>query len=248
GYVGCVPSPPKGRRTVALLHPRHALGRIALALALGVAAGLLLSLRYPTVLATVGGWDVGGLALLTIAWLIITPSDAAATRKRAATDDPGRTAVYALTLLTSATSLLAATVLVGGASEMTPQASRELIALCLLTVAVSWTLTHTAFALRYAHLYYREDVRGAGGVDFPGGAPVPHREYARYARLHQVRSSGERPARFGQLVRLQIGSGLDEILFVQHHASLQPRRVRIGSGHDEQVADRPGVRCPRFQV
>ena len=143
-----------------------------------MAAGLLLSLRYPTVLATVGGWDVGGLALLTIAWLIITPSDAAATRKRAATDDPGRTAVYALTLLTSATSLLAATVLVGGASEMTPQASRELIALCLLTVAVSWTLTHTAFALRYAHLYYREDVRGAGGVDFPGGAPPSYSDFA----------------------------------------------------------------------
>ena len=173
-----MPSPPKGRRTVALLHPRHALGRIALALALGVAAGLLLSLRYPTVLATVGGWDVGGLALLTIAWLIIAPSDAAATRKRAATDDPGRTAVYALTLLTSATSLLAATVLVGGASEMTPQASRELIALCLLTVAVSWTLTHTAFALRYAHLYYREDGRGVGGVDFPGGAPPSYSDFA----------------------------------------------------------------------
>ena len=173
-----MPSPPKGHRTVALLHPRLALGRIALALALGVAAGLLLSLRYPTVLATVGGWDVGGLALLTIAWLIITPSDAAATRKRAATDDPGRTAVYALTLFTSATSLLAATVLVGGASDMTPQASRELIALCLLTVAISWTLTHTAFALRYAHLYYREDPKGAGGVDFPGGALPSYSDFA----------------------------------------------------------------------
>ena len=173
-----MPSPPKGRRTVALLHPRHAVGRISLALAFGAAAGLLLSLRYPTLLATVGGWDVGGLALLTIAWFIIAPSDAAATRKRAAADDPGRTAVYALTLLTSATSLLAATVLVGGASEMTPQASRELIVLCLLTVAVSWTLTHTAFALRYAHLYYREDAKGAGGVDFPGGAPPRYSDFA----------------------------------------------------------------------
>ena len=172
-----MPSPPKGRRTVALLHPRHALGRIALALALGVAAGLLLSLRYPTVLATVGGWDVGGLALLTIAWLIIAPCTVVLICQ-IVYDDPGRTAVYALTLLTSATSLLAATVLVGGASEMTPQASRELIVLCLLTVAVSWTLTHTAFALRYAHLYYREDVRGAGGVDFPGGAPPSYSDFA----------------------------------------------------------------------
>jgi uncharacterized membrane protein len=173
-----VPSPPKRRRTVALLHPRHALGRIALALALGIAAGLLLSLRYRTALATIGGWDVGGLALLTIAWLIIAPSDAAATRKRAAADDPGRTAVYALTLLTSATSLLAATVLVGGSRDMTSEASRELIVLCLLTVAVSWTLTHTAFALRYAHLYYREGGGAAGGVDFPGDEPPSYSDFA----------------------------------------------------------------------
>jgi uncharacterized membrane protein len=40
-------------------------------------------------------------------------------------------------------------------------------------VAICWALTHTAFALRYAHLYYREDAEGVGGVDFPGkGAPT----------------------------------------------------------------------------
>ena len=39
-------------------------------------------------------------------------------------------------------------------------------------MAISWLLTHTAFALRYAHLYYREDEEGQGSgvVNAGGGA------------------------------------------------------------------------------
>src|SRR5437899_9203633 len=107
--------PPQRLRRIALLHPRHAIGRIAVALALGAGAGLVLSLRYPAALAAVGGWDVGALALLFFAWRRITSSDAPATRQRAAAEDPGRTAVSVLAVLTSGASFLAATVMVGGA-------------------------------------------------------------------------------------------------------------------------------------
>ena len=163
---------------VRLLRPRHASGRILLAFALGLAIGALLSLRYHAALAAVGGWDTGALLLLAFGWATIARSDAPVTRRRAAEEDPGRTAVYALTLLTSAITLLAATVLVGGTKGVSTQASRELIALCLITVSVSWTLTHTAFALRYAHLYYREGAEQAAGVEFPGGRPPSYFDFA----------------------------------------------------------------------
>ena len=48
-------------------------------------------------------------------------------------------------------------------------------------MALSWTLTHTAFTLRYAHLYYREDDEGIGGVDFPGGAMPTYMDFAYFA-------------------------------------------------------------------
>jgi uncharacterized membrane protein len=156
---------------------RHAPGRLVLALALGGGSGLLLSLRYPVALAATGGWDVGALTLLGLAWHTIVRSDAAATRSRAAEEDPGRKTVYGLTLVTSAISLLAATILVAGAKGISTAASRELIALCLLTVAASWTLTHTAFALRYAHLYYHHASDGSG-VEFPGGKPATYFDFA----------------------------------------------------------------------
>jgi uncharacterized membrane protein len=37
-------------------------------------------------------------------------------------------------------------------------------------VAAAWLLAHTAFALHYAHLYYRYRGR-PGGLTFAGGAP-----------------------------------------------------------------------------
>jgi uncharacterized membrane protein len=38
----------------------------------------------------------------------------------------------------------------------------------LSAVVSAWGLTHTAYALRYAHLYYRDDDDGEGGLEFPG--------------------------------------------------------------------------------
>ncbi len=48
-------------------------------------------------------------------------------------------------------------------------------------MALSWALTHTAFTLRYAHLYYREDAEGVGGVEFPGGARPSYFDFAYFA-------------------------------------------------------------------
>ena len=45
-----------------------------------------------------------------------------------------------------------------------------LVSAALLTVVLSWATVHTAFALRYAHEYYRGPM---GGIDFKSG-----RDYA----------------------------------------------------------------------
>ena len=38
------------------------------------------------------------------------------------------------------------------------------ILVAVLSVVLAWTVVHTVFTLRYAHLYYT----GSGGIDFPG--------------------------------------------------------------------------------
>ena len=162
----------------ATFDPRRAVGRMSTAAIVAVAVAALLSLRFSWAVAVLSGWNAGGLVLTLAAWARIGSYGANRTSNRAAADDPGRTAVYALVLLTSAASLLAATVIVRHARAAPTAENGLLIVLCLITVVVSWTLTHTAFTLRYAHLYYREDKEGVGGIEFPGGGAPCYLDFA----------------------------------------------------------------------
>jgi uncharacterized membrane protein len=49
------------------------------------------------------------------------------------------------------------------------------LALATVTIALSWAMVHTTFALHYAHDYYR----GAkpGGLKFPSGGEQDHADY-----------------------------------------------------------------------
>ncbi len=163
------------------IDPRRALARVAIAAALGVTAWLAARERIPSVASVLVGWDVGSLVLLTLQWTIVFAADARITRSRAGAEDPGRTLVYVIVVITSAASLLAATLLVREARALPPDLARLVAGLCLATVALAWTTTHTAFTFRYARLYYREDSEGVGGVDLPGKQPPTYFDFAYFA-------------------------------------------------------------------
>jgi uncharacterized membrane protein len=46
---------------------------------------------------------------------------------------------------------------------------------------LSWFVTHTSYTLRYAHLYYREDDEGIGGVEMPGSEKPTYFDFAYFA-------------------------------------------------------------------
>ena len=163
--------------------PRRAFTRAALACSVAGVVGLALSfgLHLPRWFALLAAWDAGGLTMLILAWHLIASASAEDTARQAAADDPGRTAVYALVLVTSAISLFSAVALVHRAKTMPGDEGGFLVALCLANVALCWGLTHTAFTLRYAHLYYREDEEGVGGLEFPGGKPPSYFDFAYFA-------------------------------------------------------------------
>lgn len=169
------------RRIAAVATFPSALVRIAIAGVVTLLGVVVLSHRLALPLALLGGWDVGGISLLALAWLAIGACDADVTRRRAASEDPGRTMVYVLVTLTSAVSLFAAVALAHRARSMLPSDTTTAALLCIVTVVVSWCVTHTAFTLRYAHLYYREDDEGIGGVEFPGGRPPTYFDFAYFS-------------------------------------------------------------------
>jgi uncharacterized membrane protein len=161
--------------------PRTALGRVSLSLFFGWAAYMVCAPRFPGTAAQLVGWDIAGITLLGLAWSLIFSANARFTQSRAAEEDPGRTLVYVIVVLTSSASLLAATILVSTTRGLETGPKHLLAGLCLLAVVLAWALTHTAFVFRYAHLYYREDAEGVGGVDFPGKQPPTYLDFAYFA-------------------------------------------------------------------
>jgi uncharacterized membrane protein len=159
------------------LDPRAVRARLILAIAMGALAWAAAPWRIMATTRALLAWDVAGLVLVGLAGLIILRSDARETRRRAAAYDPGRRVVWILVLIASTVSLLAATLVVregrGGTRSLH-------VALCVATVVVSWLVTHSAFTLRYAHLYYR-DVDRAGGIELPGGEPPDDFDFAYFA-------------------------------------------------------------------
>lgn len=165
---------------VSRLVPTRAVVRLLLATIAGAAAGLVL-VDEPVALRLVASWNVFALVLLTLAWAVIWRADAAETRRRAAGEDPGRRTVGLVSILASTVSLFAAVVVLRQAHRLAPGRAAWWLFLCLVAVASSWLLTHTSWGLRYAHLYYREDGEGVGGLGFPGDRAPDHFDFAYFA-------------------------------------------------------------------
>ena len=160
--------------------PRRALGRLAAAAAIGVIVSVILS-GHTWQLRALAAWDVGGVTLSVLAWLLVVKSSAAKTARLAAQEDPGRTAVWAIVLVASLVSMFSAGYVLRISKTAALDEERTLVALSLLAVALSWTLTHTSYTLRYAHLYYRDDEEGVGGLVFPGKSEPRYFDFAYFA-------------------------------------------------------------------
>lgn len=163
-----------------VLDPRRALARISIAL---VAGGTATGLAYArgVTLPALFGWNTAGAAILVLAWVLILTADDKTTRERAGEEDPGRTLVYVIVLVASSVSLLAALLVTRHVATLPAGEAAVAEVMCLVTVALAWGLTHTAFTLRYAHLYYRDDEEGIGGVEFPGKGTPSYFDFAYFA-------------------------------------------------------------------
>ena len=154
-------------RAFARHDPRRALGRLVLGLLLGGVTAMAMPLRFGGAMRAIAAWDVGAGAVAALAWWLILHSSVAQTRHRAAEVDPGRRMGWAIVIVASTFSLFATAAVLRGANECRPEDRGAMIGLCLAAVGVAWLLTHTMYALRYAHLYYRDDGDGEGGLGFP---------------------------------------------------------------------------------
>ena len=136
--------------------------RTFIAVAIGILAFFLLPDTLRLVTRLVVGWDAFAALYLVLAYTMMLRCDVAHIRRSAVLQDDGRFLLLLLTAL-GAFATIAAIVLELGASK----GSASGLTLATVTIVLSWAVVHTAFALHYAHDFYRGEK--PGGLQFPSG-------------------------------------------------------------------------------
>jgi len=126
--------------------------------------GILVALLVPgsahVVTRLLAGWDAFAALYLVLAYVMMLRCDIGHIKRNAIVQDDGRFLILLLTALGAFASLAAIVSELGAAKD-----NRTALALAVVTIALSWAVVHTAFALHYAHDFYRG--RKPGGLQFP---------------------------------------------------------------------------------
>jgi uncharacterized membrane protein len=148
----------------------YARPRTFIAIVLGLIGFFAMPASLRLVTRLLAGWDIFATLYLLLVYIMMLRSGHRNVRRNAVLQDDGRFLILLVAAL-GAFASLAAIVFELGASH---HGTREL-ALATATIARSWAVVHTAFALHYAHEYYRG--RTPGGLQFPSGDKQDHADY-----------------------------------------------------------------------
>jgi uncharacterized membrane protein len=153
---------------------KEAVVALGLGAAVAVAAGLS---ALSWVAAVLVGWDCVAIGYTVRLAVVLRRWDAARTKSRAMSTDLDRFGADLALLGSAVVSLLAVGVLLTrGESGTVADTTR--IGLSLVSVAASWAMVHTLFAMRYAALYYGHP---EGGIDFNDRQRPAYRDFAYFA-------------------------------------------------------------------
>ena len=150
--------------------------RLVWALAVSVLTLFTLPARFAMEVRAVAAWDAFASTALLSTWftiLTLRPAQIHASAKR---EDPSRAVSMVLVLMGAGASLLAVLLLLKASASVVGGARTPEILLSLSAVALAWTLIHTVFTVRYAHLYHDESPTALshdGPLEFPGMDDVP---------------------------------------------------------------------------
>jgi len=157
----------KMSRPVRVIYARP---RTFLSVLIGIVAFFLLPGSLRLVTRLLFSWDILIAVYLLLVYAMLVRSGLVHIKRNAVLQDDGRFVILLVTAL-GAFASIGAIVFELGASHR----SGLQLTLATGTIALSWAAVHTAFALHYAHDYYRR--AKPGGLQFPSGDERDHADY-----------------------------------------------------------------------
>jgi uncharacterized membrane protein len=155
-----------------LLSPR----RNFMSLGLGVAVGLVVGVAWTWRLMALITWTVAAVTVLAWVWARCWNLDHQAT-KRIAQDEGKARSTDTEVVLAAIASLAAVVIAMAQAAGRHDVISACSVLLCVANVALSWSLTNTVYAFKYARVYYFGEP-DAEGIDFNQTQPPAYSDFA----------------------------------------------------------------------
>ena len=159
------------------MHNRHSILRVIVMVGVGIIAAVAAGAAGFWPFAPTIGWAAAALLYSAWVWLAIARYDAAKTQSHASREEPAREIAHGLVLALVLASLASLVFVLVPAASTTGLERVLLAGLALVSVALSWVLLHTLYALRYAQLYYTQ----GGGIDFNQGDPPQYSDFAYFS-------------------------------------------------------------------
>lgn len=163
----------------------NSIEKLLISLVLGLAAYFIVHINDLYGLTRlIAGWNVFSLSMIVMNWVTFNITDSKEIRSQVQVQDPKRAIVFILVLIATIASILAVVMMIivkeGGNVETVWR-----IPMAITGMVLSWILIHTLFTLRYAHIYYGNDVDNptnhAGGLSFPGGKRPEYLDFAYFS-------------------------------------------------------------------
>jgi uncharacterized membrane protein len=153
---------------------------------IAVLVGSLLWLAFPRDMRPstrlLAAWDCATGFYLVMAVVMMSRSNIDRIRFRAALQDEGQLVILGLTSITALISLGGVVAEMAAAKTLKGHDEWQHISLAGVTVLLSWTFTHTIFAIHYAHEYFAgADSELAEGLEFPGNEPPDYWDFIYYS-------------------------------------------------------------------
>jgi uncharacterized membrane protein len=158
--------------------------RLWIAAAIGLAAAYFLPATLAPLTRALRAWDIGCASYIAMLAQMFSTERKIRMARDAARQQGGEWTIFAVTVGAVAASFAAIIGQFAAVKDLPPAIRNLHIFLVAATLFLSWLMTHTLFALRYAHEFYtttQGQTGPDGGLLFPGAEPPDYWDFFYFA-------------------------------------------------------------------
>jgi len=154
--------------------------RLLIAVVMAVVLWAILPASLAPSTRTILALDLGGVVFLALSWIMMARATPERMRLRARMQDEGRWTILLLTVGAAIFSIAVIAVELRGMKDLPADGQWTHVSLAAGTIVCSWLVTHTMFALHYAHAFYGDADGNPDTIDHIGGLEFPGNEHPDY--------------------------------------------------------------------